>query len=281
MDLETTSTRLVTALDGGTLVVHTTGDRRDAGPGIVLVHGGGVTIDVYGRLAVRLAAAELTVHRYNRRGRGDAPPRPEPYTVEAEVDDLAAVLAATGSRRVLGHSSGGFIALTAALRLPIDRLALYDAAVSVDGSFPLAWLDTAREAARSGALARSLAITSGGINTHSSAARLPLGVRTALCRAFLRTSIGRTMGELLPSTLDESEQVRRADGPADRWSGVTADVLLAYGTAGPPYYRTTNEALARALPHARVLSIDRSGHDGINRAPDRVVAPLAAFLAGR
>ena len=35
------------------------------------------------------------------------------------------------------------------------------------------------------------------------------------------------------------------------------------------------------LPHARVLSIDRSGHDGINRAPDRVVAPLAAFLAGR
>lgn len=275
MDLETTSNRRVTAPDGATLTVHSTG----TGHGVVVVHGGGVTVDVYRRLAARLAATGLTVHRYNRRGRADAPPRREPYTVEAEVEDLAVVLAATGSRRVLGHSSGALIALTAAPHLPIDRLALYDAAVGVDGSFPTAWLDSAREAAHSGDIARSLAIASGGINTHSPAARLPLAVRTALCRAFLRTPIGRTMGELLPSTLDESHLVRETDGPAHRWSNVGAEVLLVYGTAGPPYYRATNEALAAALPRARVLPIPRSGHDGINRAPDRIVEPLAAFLA--
>lgn len=265
----------VTAYDGATLVLHSSGH----GPGVVVVHGGGVTIDVYARLARRLAD-RLTVHLYNRRGRGDAPARTEPYDVAEDVADLAAVLEHTGARSVLGHSSGGFIALEAALRLPIDRLALYDAAVSIDGGFPAGWLDDARSAARDGDVARSLALTAGGINTHAASSRLPLGIRVALCRAFLHTSIGRTMGELLPMTLDESDQIRRHDGPASAWSGVTADVLLAYGAGGPAYYAGLNDALARALPRARVLAVPRSGHDGLNRAPDRLLEPLVAFLAG-
>ena len=95
------------------------------------------------------------------------PPRKEPYTFDQDIDDLAAILEHTGARAVIGHSSGGYIALQAALRLPIDRLALYDAAVSIDGGFPSEWLDAAREAARAGDIARSMAITTGGINTHS------------------------------------------------------------------------------------------------------------------
>ena len=263
-----------TAPDGATIVLHSTG----SGPGIVVVHGGGVTIGSYRRLADRLSD-RFTVHLYNRRGREDAGPRREPYTVEQDIDDLAAVLQHTGGRSVLGHSSGGFIALRAALRLPLDRLALYDAAVSIDGGFPTQWLEPAREAARDGDVALSLAITTGGINTHSSVARLPLGLRVAICRAFLRTRIGRTMGDLLATTLDESEQIRLHDGPAESWSGISANVLLAYGAAGPPYYVGLNNELARALPRARVLRIARSGHDGLNRAPRRLVEPLAQFFA--
>ena len=264
----------ITALDGATIRLHSTG----SGPGIVVVHGGGVTIGIYRRLAQQLAD-RFTMHLYNRRGRSDAAPRKEPYTFDQDIDDLATILQRTGARNVIGHSSGGFIALSAALRLPIDRLALYDAAISIDGGFPADWLDAARKAARTGDVARSMAITTGGINTHSPVARLPLGVRVAICRAFLRTRIGRTMGDLLPMTLDESEQIRLHDGPADSWSGVSADVLLTYGAAGPPYYLQLNEALARALPSARVLAIARSGHDGLNRAPRRLTEPLAEFFA--
>jgi len=263
----------ITAHDGATITVHSIG----CGPGVVLVHGGGVTIDVYARLAQRLSD-QLTVHLYNRRGRADAAPRTEPYTLDEDVADLAAVLEHTGARSVIGHSSGGFIALKAALRLPIDRLALYDAAVSIDGGFPADWLDAARAAARDGDIARSMAITSGGINTHSAASRLPLGVRVALCRAFLCTPIGRTMGGLLPTTLDESCQIHQHDGPAEMWSEVTAQVLLTYGAAGPPYYANINAELARALAQARVLPIARSGHDGLNRAPRRLIAPLEEFF---
>jgi pimeloyl-ACP methyl ester carboxylesterase len=263
----------ITAPDGQHIVVHSSG----GGPGIVVVHGGGVTIDVYRRLAAALAD-RFTVHLYNRRGRADAAPRSQPYTFDQEIDDLAAVLRHTGTGNLIGHSSGGFIALQAALRLPIDRLALYDAAVSVDGSFPSAWLDGARAAAGAGDTARAMALTSAGINTQMAAAKLPLAVQVAFGRLFLRTPIGRTMGDLLAMTLDESQLIRMQDGPAEQWAGVNAEVLLACGADGPPYYVRSNEALARALPRARTLRIPRSGHDAINRAHPRLVDPLAAFF---
>jgi pimeloyl-ACP methyl ester carboxylesterase len=126
------------------------------------------------------------------------------------------VLKHTGSGHVIGHSSGGFIALQAALRLPIDRLALYDAAVSIDGSFPSGWLDGARAAARSGDTARAMALTSAGINTHMAAAKLPLGVQTAFCRLFLRTSIGRTAATTRSTgPLADSSSPSRRSSPAD------------------------------------------------------------------
>ena len=260
--------------DGARIGVSSTG----RGPGVVVVHGGGVTSAVYRRLAARLGEV-CTVHLYDRRGRAGAPPRREPWTLEQEVADLGAVLERTGARRVLGHSSGGLIALSAARELPVERLALYDAAVSVDGGFPAGWLDAAEEAVRRGDVARGLAITAAGINTHAAASRLPLGLRVALCRLFLRTSVGATMGALLASTLDESRAVVERDGPASDWATVRAEVLLAYGASGPPYYATLNAELARTLPHARTLRVDRCGHDGVNRAPDRLVGPLGRFLA--
>jgi pimeloyl-ACP methyl ester carboxylesterase len=264
----------ITARDGALIVLHSTG----TGPGIVVVHGGGVTIDVYRRLAAALAD-RFTVHLYNRRGRADAAPRSEPYTIDQDIDDLAAVLEHTGAGNVIGHSSGGLIAFQAALRLPLDRLALYDPAISIDGVFPTAWLDPAREALRVGDTARALAIMGAGTNTQTAASKLPLGIQTVICRVFLRTRIGRTMGDLLSITLDESDQVRAHDGPADQYAGVTAEALLACGADGPPYYAEVNDALARVLPRARTLRIPRSGHDAINRARPRLVDPLTAFFA--
>ncbi|MDI6104045.1 alpha/beta hydrolase [Actinoplanes sp. NEAU-A12] len=267
--------RRVPAADGADIVLHSIG----IGPGIVVVHGGGVTIETYRRLAIRLAD-RFTVHLYNRRGRADAAARAEPYDGEQDIDDLAALLAHTGARDVIGHSGGGFIALRAAARrLPISRLALYDPAVQVDGLTPTAWLPGAREAARAGDIARAMALTSAGINTHSAASRLPLGLQVAICRLFLRTPIGRAMGELLPTTLDESALIHRHDGPPEQWAGVDAAVLLACGADGPPYYPPTNEALARVMPHARTLLVPRAGHDALNRAPRHLVDALAAFFA--
>ncbi|WP_328852353.1 alpha/beta hydrolase [Micromonospora globbae] len=264
----------VTAPDGAKIVLHSTG----TGPGVVVVHGGGITIEPYRRLANALAD-RFTVHMYNRRGRADAPARRAPYTIEDEIADLAAVLAHTGARAVVGHSSGGLIALRAALTLPIARLVLYDAAVSVDGA---RWYDVvtpARAALRAGHTARALAIVGAALNPQLPTSRLPLVVQTAICRLFLRTPIGREMGDLLDITLDETAQVIAHHGPPEQYAGTTADVLFAYGQAGPPYYPTIAAALAPAVPRMRVLPVPRCGHDGINRAPAQLVGPVADFLA--
>jgi hypothetical protein len=45
-------------------------------------------------------------------------------------------------------------------------------------------------------------------------------------------------------------------------------------------YASLNESLARALLRAPVLPIPGSGHDGLNRAPDRLVKPLVEFFGG-
>ena len=268
------TTQRVPAADGAEIVLHSTG----IGPGIVVVHGGGVTIEMYRRVAIRLAD-RFTVHLYNRRGRADAATRAEPYDGEQDIDDLATLLAYTGVRNVIGHSGGGFIALRAAARrMPIGRLALYDAAVQVNGLSPSAWLPAAREAARAGDVARAMALTTAGINTHSAASRLPLGLQIAICRLFMRTPIGRTMGELLPTTLDETTLIHRHGGPPEQWAGIDAEVLLACGSDGPRYYPPTNEALARVMPRARTLVVPRAGHDALNRAPQYLVNALAEFF---
>ncbi|MFC0032941.1 alpha/beta fold hydrolase [Micromonospora chaiyaphumensis] len=264
----------ITAPDGAGIVLHS----RGSGPDLVVVHGGGVTAHEYRRLAARLAD-RFTVHLYNRRGRADAAPRREPYTVEQEIDDLGAVLAHTGARRAIGHSYGAFVVLRAALRLPLDRIALYDTPLRLAGhGLPTAFLGPAEEAVRAGNTARALAIVGAAVNPQSPASKLPLGVRTAICRAFLRTEVGRTMGGLVGMTLVESRQVQAHEGPADEYAAITAETLLISGARAAPYFTEINDRLAAVIPRARTLRVPGSPHNGIAVAPPALINPLASFF---
>jgi pimeloyl-ACP methyl ester carboxylesterase len=263
--------------DGARIPLHTTG----SGPDLVVVHGGGVTIEIYRRLAARLAG-RFTVHLYNRRGRADAPPRSVPYSIQEDVDDLAQILAHTGAVDVLGHSGGAVVAIEAARQqVPMRRLAVYDVPLPVDGLFPADWLPAARAAAQAGDTARALALVGAGLNTQSAAGKLPVGVQVAITRMFLRTPIGRMMGDLVAMTLDESAAISELVGPASRWAGITAEVLLVCGASGPPYYPRIHGALAAVIPGARTLEISGSTHDGLARATPKIVEPFAEFFARR
>ena len=100
---------------------------------------------VGGALSDHTAAAELTallepnftVVTYDRRGRGESGDT-KPYSVDREIEDLAAVIFEAGfSACVVGHSSGAVLALEAAMRgLPIPRLALYEPPLIVDATRP-------------------------------------------------------------------------------------------------------------------------------------------------
>src|SRR4051812_35071118 len=100
--------------------------RLGRGPGIVVVHGAMSSGYHHLQLAEALAGA-FTVHLMDRRGRGLSGPYRDDHDIARDVEDLEAVLTATGARNVFAVSAGALIATQAALTLPaIERLALYE-----------------------------------------------------------------------------------------------------------------------------------------------------------
>lgn len=258
-------------VDGAELELWTAG----SGPDVVLVQGGGTNAASYRRLVARLSE-HARVHVHDRRARGRSAPRPPDYGLHTEVGDLRTVLAETGATRVIGHSVGGLMALAAAREEPVERLALFDPAVSVDGSFPLDFLPELETAAAAGDLVDAVVIAGRGLRTPGSS--LPLPLQRAVVRGLMRTGPGRTMVELVGTVPPETRMVAQQDGPADRWSAVTATTRFFIGARSPGYYLPAARALATALPDADVEVLPRLGHDAVARAPQGLVDSLATFL---
>jgi pimeloyl-ACP methyl ester carboxylesterase len=243
----------------------------DDGPGLVVVHGSGVGPEQYRRLATALGD-RFTVHRYDRPG----------GPVDDEVARLAEVLEETGSQRVFGHSYGGFVALEAALRLPLAAVALFDPAVSIGGSMPTAWLGPFADAVERGDNDRAFAWLSRGTEAMGpAAARLPIGFQALLGRLFLRTPIGAEMGRRMPASLAEVRTVAAHDGPATRFATLRTPLLVASGSHSPAYLVTAADRLAAAVPGARRLVVAGARHDAPNIARPAFTTPVADFLAER
>lgn len=75
------------------------------------------------------------MHSVDRRGRGRSPrPYDASHDIARDVEDIDAVLAATGASQVFGLSSGAVITLQAAQALPrITRAAVYEPPIYPDG----------------------------------------------------------------------------------------------------------------------------------------------------
>jgi len=114
----------VLSRDGTTIAFEQVGE----GPPVILVDGALCYRAVGPSLPLATAlAGDFRVLAYDRRGRGDSGDR-APYTVEREVEDLAALIDhAGGPACVCGFSSGGALALEAAAAgLRITRVAVYE-----------------------------------------------------------------------------------------------------------------------------------------------------------
>lgn len=268
-------TSTITTSRGSTIPVQSSG----SGPGLVVLHGGAVGLIEYRRLAQALAG-RYTVHLYNRRGRpGAAPLDPATYSIETDLDDLAAVLEHTGARLAFGHGGGGFVALRAGVAgLPLDRIAVYDPGLCVSGRPAYAFLDPFAAAIESGDLPRALAIMNGGVYPDGAAARLPLRGQLAAGALFLRTSIGRRMAELLPTAPPEVREIVRHGGPPTDYAGITAEVLLAAGARSPGYFAENCRALAAAIPHGRAAVVPGAPHNAANVAGPAFVRLLGDFF---
>jgi len=120
----------ITAPDGTTIAY----DRTGTGEPLILIGGAFSYRRFPGQVKLaRLLSARFTVYSYDRRGRGDSGDT-APYSIEREIEDLAAVIdAAGGAACVWGLSSGAVLALDAAAAgLPIHRLAVQEPPLAVD-----------------------------------------------------------------------------------------------------------------------------------------------------
>lgn len=99
---------------GGTVIGYR---QMGDGPGVILFHGGANASQSYSKLGAELSDS-FTVHIPDRRGRGLSGPFGDNYSMRREVEDVDTLLTETGAHNVFGLSSGGLIALQAALELP-------------------------------------------------------------------------------------------------------------------------------------------------------------------
>ena len=166
-----------TSGDGTVVGFHALGH----GPALVLIPGALHTSHHYTTLSRRLSGS-FTVLSLDRRGRpGSAPQRPD-HGIEAECQDVIAILEQTEASIVFGHSSGGVVALQSALRFPVERVAVYEPPVSVWGSVRIGFLTDLEAALASGQKGDALAILAKGLESDPRIARIPLWALRPLMR---------------------------------------------------------------------------------------------------
>lgn len=252
----------LTAPDGTTIAHQVTG----SGPVLVLVVGAFCDSSSTADLTALLADS-FTVVEYDRRGRG-ASGDTAPWTPQREVEDLTAVIAATGGAPfVYGHSSGGVIALEAAAAgVPMRALVVYEPPYTVgeDGS------------GGSGELLEQVRGLVGAGDADGAVAAF-IGATGAPPEmvAAMRSGPGwPRMTELAPTLVYDLALTDGGRVPVERLTRVAVPTVALAGGASPPWATQATRAVAAAVPGAR-QSVVGGQHHGI---PADAVAPVLREL---
>jgi pimeloyl-ACP methyl ester carboxylesterase len=276
--MSATNLGIVRSQDGTWIGYETVG----VGDGLLVLGGAWRTSRDYLPFA-RALAESFAVHVIDRRGRGRSGPQGRAYTIERELEDVAAVQARTQAKFIFGHSYGGLIALEAARRsTALTDIVVYEPGVSLGGSIPLGWILRYRELLaggdRRGAFA-AMVHTAGG--SPPALEHAPLWYVKLVLRLFIRQHEWREIEPLLETALNEHEQVGALDEKtADRYRSVTARVVLLGGRKSRPQFTTSLfEHLATSIPNTTTELINGLDHTAPDeKAPDAVAERVRHHL---
>ena len=255
--------------DGTTIALDRSGD----GPAVILVAGALSQRTTAGPLAA-LLAARFTVISYDRRGRGDSGDT-NPYAVDREVEDIAALVdEAGGSAGLFGHSSGAVLALEAAARgVAVTRLAMYEPPFIVDRSrtpVPENYVAQLNELVASGR--RGNAVESFMIVATGARPDLVAEMRSSPWWPSLEA-----MAHTIPYDVTVMGDTMRGDPAAlARFASVRMPALVMGGGASPAWARTAVQAIAAVLPDARRVALEGQAH----AADPALVAPVLIEFFG-
>jgi pimeloyl-ACP methyl ester carboxylesterase len=236
---------------------------------LVIVNG---ALSVRGFTFARKMAEELakafTVYNYDRRGRGDSTDGAE-YSVQKEVDDVAAMCQAAGGKPfVVGLSSGAALALEAAAAgVPMAGLYAYEPPYINAGPGPRADPEYEEkmqryiaEGDRDGAVAFFMRFVG-----------VP-GFGVAIMKLLPMWKVMRSVAHTLPY---DARIMDGFDVPTARLAKIKAPTVVAAGEKTTPALKAGAKAAADAVPKARHRIVPKANH-GIK--PKALASELDAFF---
>jgi pimeloyl-ACP methyl ester carboxylesterase len=266
--METTTMNTVESADGTTIAF----DRSGSGPAVVLLGGAFNDRSTTSALASVLAPS-FTVYNPDRRGRGSSGDT-EPYAVEREIEDVAALIAAAGGAAfVFGHSSGAALALEAAARgLSITKLAVYEPPYIADDSRSRPPADLADRL-------RAL-ITA---DRRGDAVALFLVEAAAVPGEFVEMMRGDESWDSMQALAHTLPYDAAVSGPGqviplDRMASIAIPTLVLDGSESPEWQRCGAQGLAAAIGRAQHRTMDGQDH-GVLHHPEVLVPVLTDFFS--
>ena len=264
---ETAQLLRVRSADGTAIAAY----RSGTGSPLVLVHGVSSDRTRWQPVLPALERAH-TVYAMDRRGRGGSGDG-STYTIEREFEDVAALVNAIPQPvALLGHSFGAAVALRAALLTStVQTLLLYEGGGKPKGviSFAPAFIERIE-------------------------ALLAAGERDRLVATFLRDAVGMSPEEVermralpayrgrLAAAHTIPREMRALNDywfDAERYRAFAPPTLVMVGGASPPQAHAYAQALASALPSARVEVLEGQHHNATDTAPRLFAETVLRFVA--
>jgi pimeloyl-ACP methyl ester carboxylesterase len=237
-------------------------DVAGSGPPLVITGGAFNTRLSPGPLVGELAS-HFTVYTWDRRGRGDSSDT-APYSIEREVEDLAAVIAAAGGFAfAYGHSSGAILVLEAAMAgADIAAIAVYEPPY-VPGNL----------AAMSGV---QPALDAG--DPSLAAVTFMKGINPGTGDEITKTPWWPAMVAVANTLPYDLALVGDGVVPAQRLTGIQVPTLVISGGASPAWAGEAADAIASAVPDSMRRTIPGQQH---NVAPELLAPVLIDFADQR
>lgn len=257
---------------GWTIHYETHGD--SASPPVVLVLGLSHRLAHWGKLPA-LLAQNLFVVTFDCRGMGASERRDEPYTIQDEVGDIAAVMEAAGIRRaaVYGRSRGGMLAQEFALSHPERVSALILSGTSHRGPGSVGSTDAVNRA-----MNFTPDMTREEIFEGQNSAMAAPGWKERDPEAF-----AYTMATDLEAPPRRFAVVRQQEAVANwtshsRLGQVRCPALVICGADDGMVPPENSRQIAAAIPGARLELIPQCGHLPMLEKPEEVARLVLGFL---
>jgi pimeloyl-ACP methyl ester carboxylesterase len=265
----------VISKDGTTIAF----DQSGQGPALILVDGA-LQYRAFDQGMAPLAdllAQHFTVIHYDRRGRGDStdnlPKGASPEdALQREIEDLEAVIeAAGGSASLYGISSGGALALEAALALSskVRKLAIYEVPYNDDATAQQAWREYVKqlksllaEERKGDAVGLFMRLVGASAEDVQGMPQHPMW--------HLWEAVAPTLAYDHIADLGEDAAV-----PVDRAAHLAVPTLVMDGSQSYPFMHETAEKLARTIPHAQYRTLQGQTHEV---APEALAPVLIEFF---